>query len=233
MTLAGFRMDPREECFLGEFGIPIEYRLLDGPSPNAVERRGSAVDGVGLEGLDDLDARAGASSTPSRAAFSLRDIFHVAISSSSIGEIPLQNDTRCRHRQQRKRSTPTTSRVTITESTVLRAMTRVWLVPTPDVSGSEVFVDVEELLLLVGNVGNRVVAVVIAVGKRNVQVQVVRDDAGSASQLEEREVGEVGEEDGPELIEMVMVDFAGESRDELRRDGFRGERMVNGRGEAV
>jgi hypothetical protein len=76
-----------------------------------------------------------------RAAFSSRDVFHVAISSSSIGEIPLaKKGIRLLRCFKQIIKAPTTSKAPTTESTVLSVMTRVWLLPLPDASLGEISV---------------------------------------------------------------------------------------------
>lgn len=66
------------------------------------------------------------------AAFSFRGTFHVAISSSSIGEIPREKKgLRCRRYLQQISIAPTINRRPTTESTLLRVITKVLLLSIP------------------------------------------------------------------------------------------------------
>jgi hypothetical protein len=90
--------------------------------------------------LGPLDALGGEAVTPASAprlasaAFSSREAFHVAISSSSMGEIPLvRNGTRLLRNLKQINKAPTRSKTPTTESTVLKVITRVRLLPRLDV----------------------------------------------------------------------------------------------------
>jgi len=85
------------------------------------------------------------------AAFSFRGTFHVAISSSSIGEMPrAKKGLRCRRYLQQIKIAPTTSNNPTTESTLLKVITSVLLLlipaesllgPASGVSGERVVVE--------------------------------------------------------------------------------------------
>lgn len=83
-------------------------------------------------------ATAATAAALAKSAFSFRDIFHVSISSSSMGEMPLAKRGNLLLRYFRHISTPpATNRTPTTESTVLRVIMRVRLLPRPDASWLE------------------------------------------------------------------------------------------------
>lgn len=87
-----------------------------------------------------LEARGGEAATPASAplsasaAFSSPAAFHVAISSSSMGETPLLRKRTLLLRNFRQTNSPPTSTSTpTTESTALKVIVRVLLLPRPEV----------------------------------------------------------------------------------------------------
>lgn len=127
---------------------------------------------------------AASSALPSPAdspTFSFRGIFHVAISSSSIGEMPRarKGRRRCRNRQHINNA-PTIKSNPTTESTVLRVMMSVLLFPIPSEPPLEAAAPWGESVA----VGNAVERVGISVSNPSLEVTVLRT----------RELPEDGEE---------------------------------------
>jgi hypothetical protein len=148
------------------------------------------------------------SSRPLRMAFSLREIFHVAISSSSMGDMPLAKNGRLwRYRVQIK-TPPTISSSPTTDSTELSTITSVRSLPRLDASPLAVAVAVEDEFVVV--VRSVVEEVVIAVERMAEKVEEVWLFACEAEEKEEEEVDErdqvKGREEDFELVVTVDVD---------------------------